>query len=306
MSHELVAAMVEAARGAGGGSWLRANCLACPERAGKQDTKRSFSWNATTGRYRCLRCGLWGAYGGNGRHVTGHTRDDSAAPEDEAERECQHLPAGFYLLEEEPARSSLAAQPARLFMDRRGIGPDKRAALGIGACLVPGGSRGLSGRDYYGRIVAPLWAPDGSLYGYVARSWEKRHPVPYLYPKGMEREGLLFGAEQVHLKTDEPLLVVEGYFDAAYLGPGAVPMFGFPGPAQLAILAEAERPLGFLLDGDAWRRGWALAQQVRAAQASQRRRPTAFAMRLGPGKDPDDYPAAELWAAARELAREEA
>jgi hypothetical protein len=36
MSHPLVASMVADAKASGNSRWLRSNCLACPERAGKK------------------------------------------------------------------------------------------------------------------------------------------------------------------------------------------------------------------------------------------------------------------------------
>lgn len=305
MSSALVAAMVADARASGDARWLRANCLACPERVSKTDQKRSFAFNTSTGLYRCMRCGLWGY----ARHLASGTAWGGAS---EADRplggeplEASELPRGFYLLEEEPARSSQAARPAISFLDRRGIAAETRRRLGIGACLVPGGSRSCVGRDYYGRIIVPIRDSAGVLRGYVARAWDKKHPTPYLYPKGFARGEIVFGHEELWRKTDEPLLVVEGVLDAAYLGPGAVPALGIPSPEQLAVMAESERPIVLVLDGDAWLRGYALAQQARAAQAASGRRPSFSALRLPGGTDPDEYPPEVVWEAARQAARGE-
>ena len=224
---------------------------------------------------------------------------------DDGAREAGELPGGFYLLEEEPAKSSQAARPAIEFLERRGIRAETRRRLRIGACVVPGGSRSCVGRDYYGRIVIPIYAVDGSLHGYVARAWRKDHPMPYMYPRGMLRGEIVFGHEELWRQTDEPLLVVEGVLDAAYLGPGAVPALGIPSPEQLAVIVESERPVVLGLDGDAWLRGYALAQLVRAAQAAQGRKPSLSALRLPGGTDPDEYPPEAIWEAARQAARGE-
>jgi DNA primase len=141
--------MITTARASGGGGWMRANCLVCPERAGKNDTKQSFSVNSKSGYYRCLRCGLKGFAEGAERRFSDKALEDSARKAEQGDEECRRLPGGFYQLDAEPALSSRSAQVARDYLDKRGISVQKRLRTGIGACLVPG-------ERFYGRIICPL------------------------------------------------------------------------------------------------------------------------------------------------------
>lgn len=297
--HPLVPQMLASARASGSSGWLRANCLACLDRAGKLDTKASFRMSTSSGFYECMRCGLRGFVDGDyDRYVPERVLSASERQAEEEARECREWPGGFYLLEQEPALSSRTAQPARAFLDRRGIDARKRAQARIGACLLPG-------HRFYGRIIAPLFGSDGSLCGYVGRSWEKRHPLPYLYPKGMRRGAILHGAHLLHRKTDEPIVVVEGYFDALYLSDGgdAVPVLGMPSEDQMTLMLEAERPVVFCLDGDAWLTGYALAQRLNAAAIAQALPARFGALRLPPGCDPDELSPQDVFSAARDAVR---
>lgn len=90
--HPLVPRMITSARASGGGGWMRANCLACPERAGKNDTKQSFAVNSKSGYYRCLRCGLKGFVDGAERRFSEKALDDSARKAEQGDEECRKLP----------------------------------------------------------------------------------------------------------------------------------------------------------------------------------------------------------------------
>ena len=296
--HPLVPRMITAARASGGGGWMRANCLACPERAGKNDTKQSFSVNAKSGYYRCLRCGLKGFVEGAERRFSEKALDDSARKAEQGDEECRKLPDNFYQLDVEPALSSRFAQVARDYLDKRGITAQKRLRTGIGAVLIPPGR-------FYGRIICPLRGTYGELVGYVGRAWYEGADRPYLYPQGMHRGELLYGVEHVHKETDDPLVIVEGFFDALYLSDGGASgaVLGLPSEQQLDILAEAQRPVVFALDGDAWQKAYACAQRLRAATAAQGRIGRFGALRLPAGLDPDELPPQEVFDAARDAWR---
>lgn len=294
MSHPLVQQMLASARASGASRWLRANCLACPERKGKTDTKNSWAFNSSNGFYRCLRCGLKGRVSGFASWVDERVLSESERLAEEGATECFELPTGFRLLDEEPARSSLLAEAPRRFLDARGIGEEKRRAAGIGACFEQGCA-------FFGRVILPLRGQDGSLVGYVGRDWNKKSEAPYKYPKGLRKGEILHGADKAYVRTDEPLVMVEGYLDALYLSGGgdAVPCLGMPSEHQMDLLLEAERPVVFVLDGDAWVKGFQAAERLRAASLAQGGRGLFGALRLPGGTDPDEYPPAEIFQAAR-------
>jgi hypothetical protein len=292
MSHPLVASMVADAKASGNSRWLRANCLACPERANKQDLKRSFSFHSPTGFYHCKRCGLRGRAAGYVDLIDDPVRRQLDHLADDGAKESTELPAGFYLLDEEPGKSSRNGAEAKAFLNRRGIDEPKRRRYGIGAVLVPGSK-------WYGRVIIPLRAPDGQLLGFIGRSWQKKHPLPYLYSTGLVRSSILYGHQNLFRETDTPLLVVEGAFDSMHLEDDSIACLGMPGDAQLEIMLEAKRPVVFALDGDAWLLGYGLAQRLNAAAAGQRLPVRFGAIRLPGGMDPDEFPPHELLDAAR-------
>ena len=283
MSHPLVSSMVADARASGNSRWLRANCLACPERANKQDSKRSFSYHSPTGFYHCKRCGLRGRAADYIDLVPDKVQQQLDHLADDGAKESTELPQGFYALDEEPARSSRNGAAAREFLERRGIGEGKRRRYGIGAVLTPG-------TKWYGRVIIPLRAADGQLLGFIGRSWQKKHPLPYLYSQGLQRGLLLFGGEHLHRETDEPLVIVEGSMDAMFLADrgDASAVLGMPSHEQQVMLLEARRPVVFGLDGDAWLAGWGLSQQLRMLSLCQGGRGRFAALRLPGGTDPDE------------------
>jgi DNA primase len=288
--------MIADARASGASRWLRSNCLACPDRAGKSDSKRSFSFHSPTGFYHCKRCGLRGRASEYVDTLSEDVQRQLDRLEDDGAEESKELPKGFYLLDEEPAKSSTNGRAAREFLDRRGITADKRAAYGIGAVLVPG-------NKWYGRVIIPLRAEDGSLYGFIGRSWFKKHEMPYLYSCGLQRAELLFGGGELYRETDDPLIVVEGTMDAIFLGRDCAAILGMPSGIQQEMFLESRRPVVLALDGDAWVRGWSMAQQLRSLSLCQGGHGRYAALRLPGGTDPDEIDPDYLFQAAREAVR---
>jgi DNA primase len=154
-------------------------------------------------------------------------------------------------------------------------------------------------------VIIPLRAPDGQLLGFIGRSWQKKHPLPYLYSTGLQRGLLLFGGEHLHRETEEPLVIVEGSMDAMFLMDrgDAAGALGMPSSEQQLMLLEARRPVVFALDGDAWLAGWGLAQQLRMLSLCQGGSGRFSALRLPGGTDPDEIDPDRLFEAAREAAK---
>ncbi len=153
------------------------------------------------------------------------------------------------------------------------------ARAGIG--VTP---RGL----FQGRVVVPVLDPDGAWAWYVGRSWVKHAEKPYLYPKG-GRAGLLYNHGSIFVKTDAPLLLVEGCFDAIpFMGPtpqdlDACAFLGKPTDVHMTALEDATRPTVFVLDGDAFDEAWALMMKLRLAGKEN-----VGSIRLPPRVDPDE------------------
>ena len=263
--------------------WWRANCPFCPSRVHKADKKRSFGIRPAEGVYHCYRCGTSGKVG----PLTLDDVQQAQAEKREVEPEPADIgpPEGYVPLGVEPGRSAAVFTMARQYLGRRKLTARLVRELQIGACLT--------GR-YRGRVIVPVLAEDGAWLGWVGRCWTPNPWLPYIYPSGMRKGEVFFNEAALHVQTDDPVLVVEGVFDALAFWPNAVALLGKASDDQKAALEVAARPVAVVLDGDAHDEGFALAMLLRAM--GQR----AGAVRLPPRVDPDEVPKAAVLAAAKD------
>lgn len=257
--------------------WARGDCPFCMARVGKPDRKQCFGLNARTGRMHCFRCGfsarLRGVFDPRCVQVEAeHQAGDGVQP-----------PEDFRPLFEGDLATALCAREPREYLTRvRGLDQEHLLAAGVGACL-----RG----EHAGRVVVPVLGEDRTWLWWVGRVWTKHAERTYRYPAG-DRTGVIYNHAALLEETDQPVLVVEGVFDALWLWPWAVAVLGKHNEAQLAALAAARRPVVAVLDGDAWREGEMLALRLRMEE--QR----AGSVRLPAGTDPDEHPAEAVMRAA--------
>lgn len=259
---------------------MRGNCPFCPERAGKEDAKRSLGMNATTGYFACFRCGMRG-------RVAEITLDFDTSEVVERPRTIEP-PEAFTSLVEGPGATAESLASARAYLRGRGLDEALWAAVGLGACAT--------GR-YAGRVVVPIFDETGETWcGWVSRAWYKKATVPYLYPEGMDRATVLYNSAALQIETDEPAVIVEGVMDAICpaVFPHGVALLGKHSPAQLDQLHEARRPLAIVLDGDAHEEGEMLALRLRFDGMR------AFSVKLPAGRDPDEMGSEWLHAQLRE------
>lgn len=254
----------------GGTGWWRVNCPFCIERTGKDDRKQSFGLLASTGGYHCFRCGVAGKL----KLPEELLNEDFVYEEvDVADLPTIERPEGFTPLATGDGSYSMVLEPARRYLASRGIKKQTAAEAGIGGCY--------SGY-WANRIVVPVkpaGAPD--WVGFIARDWTNTAERRYMYPKGMKRGSILFNHDALFVESDEPIIVVEGVFDALPYWPRAVACLGKPTGEHIAALMVSTRPIAVALDGDAWREGDALAALLRF----EGRR--AGFVKLPPGADPN-------------------
>lgn len=258
--------------------WARGSCPFCVKRLGKPDRRGSFGVFSMTGRYNCFRCG-----------ASGRARLPGTAPEaaDERVEEPSPIavrpPEGFVALSSEDGQEAHCLEPARRYIESRGVPAPLVEEIGIGACPT--------GR-YSGRVVVPVKDEDGQWLWWVGRAWRKQSEKPYMYPAGA-RGDVMFNHATLLKETDTPAIIVEGVFDAIAFWPDAVAVLGKPTPAQVYALASARRPIAVVLDGDAWEEGEMLALKLRFE--GQR----AGSVHLPPRVDPDEVDRDWLRAEAR-------
>lgn len=217
--------------------------------------------NAASGVIHCFRCQTSGK-------LAEPPDPRAAALAAESEKEPDEIqiydpPQSFTLLGEEPGLTSLTFEEARAYLKSRRVTKKMMRQLEIGAC---------DEGEYAGRIVVPLLTSDHRGWlGFVARLWvpkasrhaQGRNALPYLYPADMPRGRFFFNHDATLEESDDPVLVVEGAFDALPYFPHASACWGKPSHMQIEALANARRPVAFCLDGDAWQESWIAAQRLR-------------------------------------------
>jgi hypothetical protein len=254
------------------------------DRVGTQDRRGGMGLHGGTGFWHCFRCGAAGRlpeYDGQGE---GRNREIEEPDEPVVMERAEH----WYPLTG-PDGEAHVLRPAWEFLTGRGVGPELVEAAYIGAC-----ARG----ELRERVVIPVLDADetrgqDAWLGWVARAWQRKgHPMPYRYPKGMQRQGLLWNVRALIDPSDEPLIVGEGVFDVIHYWPDGVALFGKPDELQLGALADTARPVAVCLDGDAWEQAWMMALKLQMMGQH------AGAVRLPPGTDPDEVPREALREAA--------
>lgn len=263
--------------------WYRMDCPLCASRVGKEDHRQSFGVRSDSGYYHCFRCGAAG-------FVRGSTLQELPPRQHAASqgRSVMSAPPGFTLLGSGPGRTSMVLADARRYAARR-VPEELWSPLQVGA--VPEGY-------YAGRIIIPVLDEDGRWLGWVGRDWTGLAERPYVYPSGMRREAL-FNAAELRRATEEPVLLVEGVFDAIAYWPDACAFLGKPTRAHLEAVSCAVRPVAVVLDGDAHREGWTIAQRLRIDGVR------AGSVRLPARVDPDEVDVERLRAVAREAIESE-
>lgn len=269
-----------AGKRAGSTGWARANCPLCEMRQGTADRKNCLGLNVLTGRWLCHRCGAGG-------HLA--VPDDwdrpVVTPAALEERAAMEPPDGFELLYEEPGWSSHALRAARRYMRGRGFDDDLGFDAKIGAVV--------EGR-LSGRVVVPIFADDGETwFGWSARAYFKNPFLKVLYPKGMQRQSLIYNHAAL-LAPDNgiPVIVTEAVFDALSVWPDGVACLGKPTMQQFEALIASRRPVVMALDGDAHREAeaWAIRLRFEGVKAGS--------VHIPPTLDPNTVPRAALVRAA--------
>lgn len=77
-------------------------------------------------------------------------------------------------------------------------------------------------KNWYGRLIIPIFYNENLVF-YQGRDLTDMHIKKYLNPP-VTRENILYGYHNILTRTDEPLFVVEGWFDAYLLN--GVAIFG--------------------------------------------------------------------------------
>jgi hypothetical protein len=236
---------------------------------GKIDKRRSLGIKPSIGFFACFKCGVRGSL------PDGWWDAAPAAPKPDPEQPPVDLgpPPGFELLGTRDAFASIMLRVPREYMLGRGVTRSIMNDVGVGACLFG---------KFAGRVVVPCIDIDNETWlGFSARDWTGKQEPKYRYPRGMPRAKFLWNQVALYRESDDPVLIVEGVFDALPYWPQAVACLGKPGDVHRQLMAESERPIAVCLDGDAWQEGLALSEFLKVCG-----RRAGF-VRLPPCTDPN-------------------
>jgi hypothetical protein len=256
-----------------GQEYIRAKCPVCLSRTGKPDFKGSLSLQCRTGFFRCWKCSVRGRLDGydDVEIEPWETDEPSARPKIEK-------PEGYASLD-----ASRMARPYAAYMRERGVPDVMWAPLEIG--YVSARHR----NKWQRRVIVPMLGSEGEWLGFLGRLIEAGSDFPkYLYPQSMVRREILFNAAALSAPTSEPVILVEGVFDALRVWPDGVATLGKPSGDHVRIVRGSTRPVCVCLDGDAWEEGEALSWRLRMDGLQ------CGAVRLPPGLDPGTADAARL------------
>lgn len=254
--------------------WIRVACPFC-EDLGHRDRKRSLGVKAADGGWHCFRCQTSGKLAEPPDPRMAQMEADQ--PKDPDEITFYDPPESFTLLADD---KSLTFEQARSYLKGRLVTRRLQRAIGIGAC---------DEGDYRGRIVVPCMTSDHRGWlGFVSRLWipkPSKHAqgwdaLVYRYPPDMPRGRFFFNHDATLEESDDPVLVVEGAFDALPYYPHASAVWGKPSHMQVEALTRSKRPVALCLDGDAWQQSWITAQKLRFEGVR------AGFVKLPPGEDP--------------------
>jgi len=126
------------------------------------------------------------------------------------------------------------------YLKGRGIGPIDIVRYSIGFC---------SSNGYSNRIIIPSYDADGKLNYFMARDMFPNSKFKYKNPP-MSKDTVGF---EMFINWKEPIVLVEGIFDAIAIRNNAIPLFGkFPSKTLVMRLAEKQvKKVYVALDEDA-------------------------------------------------------
>lgn len=264
--------VVEAFRGVTDtGKTARAICPFCVS-AGHITRNRNLVLVRSTGFYKCFRCSRRGKLGSDVDLADGQETIQSSLNQ----AKLVDPPPGWVEIADAPMLCSGALSYAL----KRGLTMQQihHAHMGIAT------EKGPDKQDFRGKLIIPIQNMLGEWQGYVGRDYTGRSWQKYMYPSGMDRGSIIYNERVIYKNRDSPVYIVEGCLDAICLYPhmdGAA-VLGGESDRQVEILSKSRRPLVVMYDGDAWRKGEALAMRFALMGLK------AGWIKLPPGKDPDE------------------
>lgn len=274
--------------------WWPCLCMVCMDH-GKKGLRAAFKFDGDAIGYNCFNCGHTGAYDPdkpfidkNGKkHLTlsdnmTKVMDSFGIPETEYSRVIFNniervaptgakpkaivsrepselaLPTFFYYLDDADEDDKWA-QVARMYLEDRGIDPTSYPFM-----LAKKASNPIL-HKWLKRVIIPVYKEEKLIY-YQGRDLTGKAVKKYENPAA-DRGRVLYGYSELHKRTDAPLYIVEGWFDA-YSIDGVAIMGNSLLSEQISIINTSRRPIVYIPDrfgdGDrgaeqALKNGWSIS-----------------------------------------------
>lgn len=260
---EMVLAAIEGAT-PGASGWYRVPCPFC-ERDGEMSTKKKLSVSAETGYFICFRatCGAKGFVNTSEKFLARKPAKPKAAETDGR----VPLPEEFVSLASSDRSTSIALRPYINYLYSRGITDAIIEEARLGCCLKG---------KYATMVVVPV-THCREVAGFTSRSIASKF---YSNPPDFHRTRYMLNGDALQDDTTEPIVIVEGPFDALRHWPYAVACFGKPTHHHIKQIQASKRPVVFALDADAQMEGWGHALTFEVSGRDAR------FLQLRPGTDP--------------------
>lgn len=159
------------------------------------------------------------------------------------------LPSHFYPLAEASPNDQWA-QLACAYLDTdRGVDPKSYNFLLAAHIDIPNGDPDVN--RWFKRVIIPIYK-EKQLIFYVGRDLTGKHQQKYLSPS-YSKEKVLFGFDELFRQTEEPLYIVEGWFDAFAIN-GVAILGNEISEAHATWLNRSQRRKIYIPDrlGDGW------------------------------------------------------
>lgn len=150
------------------------------------------------------------------------------------------LPKEFKQLFYKPKGVNPIYNQARSYMSRRGVTSYDLIKYNIGYCET-----GL----YAGRVIIPSYEKSGKLNYFIARSFYDNERMAYKNPP-VSKDVIIF---ENNINWEEPIVLLEGVFDAFSVKRNAIPILGkfIPNALMQAIFTNGVKEIILMFDNDA-------------------------------------------------------
>jgi len=143
-----------------------------------------------------------------------------------------------------PLNFTLDLNPEHRYLGQRNLKSETIEMFGIGYC-----DTGIMS----GRIAIPIHDTENNLVAYCGRAVDKIEPK-YLFPKGFQKNRVVYNLNRVRNSKSKEIAVVEGFFDVFSLWQAGIESVALMGSSmsytQKHLLSNLEQRLTLMFDGD--------------------------------------------------------